>query len=263
MARLLDAVARYRAGRLSCVQAAELLGMSERHLRRLRDRHEARRRRADRSSARPGVGPACAGLTAYHALHRRLHVRAGQSILVHAGAGGVGSFAIQLAAHAGLKVLTTCSANNAEYVHNLGAEVAIDYHTENLKEVVRAATEGQGVDAILSSLGSERATQDLDLLAFNGGLACLLGLPDLTRLQPFTIAPSIHEVALGSAHRSGDKRAQEDPARMADELAALIIRGAVHLPPIEVIPWQEIPAGLDRLANGHVCGKIVAQVRMN
>src|SRR5512147_1943111 len=197
----------------------------------------------------------CAGLTAYHALHGRLHVRAGQSILVHAGAGGVGSFAIQLAAHAGLKVLTTCSANNADYVRGLGAEVAIDYHTENLKEVVSAVTHGPGVDAILSSLGSERTTQDLDLLAFNGGLACLLGLPDLTRLQPFTIAPSIHEVALGSAHLSGDKRA-DDLARMADELAAMIIQGAVHLPPIEVIPWQEIPAGLDRLADGR---GIVAQ----
>ena len=190
----------------------------------------------------------CAGFTAYHALHRRLHVRAGQSILVHAGAGGVGGLAIQLAAHAGLKVLTTCSANNADYVCDLGAEVAIDYHTENLKQVVLTVTDGRGIDAILSSLGSERATQDLDLLAFNGGLACLLGLPDLTRLQPFTISPSIHEVSLGSAHLSGDKRAQEDLARMADELAALIIQGAVRLPPIEVIPWREIPAGLDRLA---------------
>jgi NADPH:quinone reductase-like Zn-dependent oxidoreductase len=205
----------------------------------------------------------CAGLTAYHALHRRLHVGPGQSILVHAGAGGVGGFAIQLAARAGLKVLATCSANNADYVRDLGAEVAIDYHRGNLKEVVMAVTDGRGVDAILSCLGSERATQDLGLFAFNGGLACLLGLPDLTRLQPLTIAPSIHEVALGSAHLSGDKRAQEDLARMADELAALIIRGAVHLPPIEVIPWQEIPAGLHRLADGHVRGKIVAQVRTN
>jgi hypothetical protein len=51
-------------------------------------------------------------------------------------------------------------------------------------------------------------------------------------------APSIHEVALGSAHRSGDKRAQEDLARMADELAALIIRRAVRLLPIEVIPGK-------------------------
>ena len=74
----------------------------------------------------------CAGLTAYHALHRRLHVRADQTILVHAGAGGVGGFAIQLAAHAGLKVLTTCSENNADYVRDLAAEVAIDYHTENI-----------------------------------------------------------------------------------------------------------------------------------
>ena len=162
-------------------------------------------------------------------------------------------------------VCAVVAANSAnppgfDRFRDLGAEVAIDYHTENLKEVVRAATDGRGVDAILSNLGSERATQDLDLLAFNGGLACLLGLPDLTRLQPFTIAPSIHEVALGSAHRSGDKRAQDDLATMADELAALIIQRSVRLPPIEVIPWQDIPAGLDRLADGHVRGKIVAQL---
>ena len=62
MARLLDAVTRYRAGRLSCVEAAELLGMSERHFRRLRDRYAAEGRRgADRSPAWPGVVPAGAG----------------------------------------------------------------------------------------------------------------------------------------------------------------------------------------------------------
>lgn len=69
---------------------------------------------------------------------------------------------------------------------------------QKLKEVVRAATDGRGVDAILSSLGSERATQDLDLLAVNGGLVCLLGLPDPGDACSPSRPGLIHEVAFGS-----------------------------------------------------------------
>lgn len=203
----------------------------------------------------------CAGLTAYHALHRRLRLQRGQSILVHAGAGGVGSFAIPLARHAGLKVLTTCSSRNADYVRALGAQVVIDYRNQDVKQAVMTATSGRGVDAILESRGPQVAARDLELLAFNGGMACLLGLPDVSRLQPFTISPSLHEISLGGAHLHGTRADQEDLARMGDELAALIVQGSVHLPNLERIPWQQIPAGLEKLAEGHVRGKIVAQLR--
>lgn len=203
----------------------------------------------------------CAGLTAYHALHRRLHIQAGQTILVQAGAGGVGGFAIQLAAHAGLRVFTTCSAVNADYVRELGAEVVIDYRAEDLKQAVLAASSGRGVDAILESLGSAAATEALELLAFNGGMACLSGLPDLGRLVPFTTSPSLHEVSLGGAHLAGDRPAQEDLARMAEELVALVADGPIRPLPIQTIRWEDIPTGLDRLADGHVRGKIVAEVK--
>lgn len=203
----------------------------------------------------------CAGLTAYHALHRRLRLRRGQSLLVHAGAGGVGSFAIPLARQAGLRVLTTCSSRNADYVRALGAEVVIDYRRQDVRQAVMAATDGRGVDAILESRGPQVAARDLELLAFNGAMACLLGLPEVSRLQPFTVSPSLHEISLGAAHLYGSRADQEDLARMGDELAALIVQGAVRLPNLERIPWQQIPAGLEKLAEGHVRGKIVARVR--
>ena len=203
----------------------------------------------------------CAGLTAYHALHRRLHIQAGQTILVQAGAGGVGGFAIQLAAHAGLRVVTTCSAVNADYVRELGAEVVIDYQAQDVKQVVLAATAGRGVDAVLESLGSAAATDVLELLAFNGGMACLSGLPDLSRLVPFTTSPSLHEVSLGGAHLAGDRPAQEDLARMAEQLVSLVAEGYIRPLPIHTIAWEDIPAGLDHLAEGHVRGKIVAEVK--
>lgn len=63
----------------------------------------------------------CAGFTAYQALHRRLHVQAGQTVLVQGGAGGVGGFAVQLAAHAGLRVITTASPRNFDWVRPLAA----------------------------------------------------------------------------------------------------------------------------------------------
>ncbi len=214
----------------------------------------------DRLSFTAAASLPCAGLTAYHALHRRLHVHHGQSILIHGGAGGVGGFAIQLAAHAGLRVITTCSAENADYVRGLGAELAIDYRNEDVVEVVRAATDGRGVDAVLNSVGADSATRDLRLLAFNGGIACLVGLPDLTQLELFTVSPSIHEISLGGAHLSGDRRAQNDLAPMANELAGLVVGEEIRLLPTQVIPWTEIPSGLDQLAQGHVRGKIVAQM---
>jgi NADPH:quinone reductase len=203
----------------------------------------------------------CAGLTAYHALFRRLHVRAGQTILVQAGAGGVGGFAIELARHAGLRVLTTCSARNADYVRALGADLAIDYCGTDVKHAVLEATGGRGVDAIVESIGRDSATRCLEMVAFNGGMACVSGLPDLSGLPPFTVSPSLHEVSLGGAHLCGDRRAQEDLAAMADELAGLVATGAIGLLPIEVLWWEQIPDGLDRLAEGHVRGKIVAQVK--
>jgi NADPH2:quinone reductase len=202
----------------------------------------------------------CAGLTAYHALFRRLHVRAGDTILVQAGAGGVGGFAIELARHAGLRVFTTCSARNAEYVRALGAELAFDYRTADIKQAVLEATGGRGVDAVVESLGPESATRCLEMLAFNGGMACVSGLPDLSRLAPFTVSPSLHEVSLGGAHLRGDRQAQADLATMAEELAGLVVAGAIQPLPIEILPWEQLPDGLDRLAEGHVRGKIVVQI---
>jgi NADPH:quinone reductase len=79
----------------------------------------------------------CAGLTAYNSLYRRLHCKSGDLILIHGGSGGVGGFAIQLAKQLGATVVTTCSAANADYVRDLGAEEVIDHRTENVFERAR------------------------------------------------------------------------------------------------------------------------------
>ncbi len=201
----------------------------------------------------------CAGMTAYQSLHRRLRIEVGQTLLVLGGAGGVGSFAVQLGRIAGARVAATCSPRNDEWIRALGAEVAFDYRTPDLQERALAFTGGRGFDAIVDTVGPESATAALDLLAFQGGLACVAGLPDLRRLRPFDRAPSMHEIALGGAHLSGDRRAQEDLARMGGELAALAATGRLQTP-AEVLPFEQLADGLERLEQRHVRGKLVVRV---
>jgi len=199
----------------------------------------------------------CAGFAAYQAVHRRLHVAAGQTVLVQGAAGGVGGFAVQLAALQKARVIGTCSAENAAHVRRLGAALVIDYRQEDIAARVRALTTGRGVDAIVDAVSSASATLGLELLAFGGGLACIAGLPDFARWRPFARALSVHEIALGGAHLSGDRPAQDDLARIGRELGALA--GAGIDPMLEhQIDLAEVPAALARIATGHGRGKTVA-----
>lgn len=203
----------------------------------------------------------CAGLTAYQAIYRKLRLRAGQTILVQAGAGGVGGFAVQLASVSGATVITTASPANFDYVRQLGADCILDYHTENVLERVMEITGGRGVDAVIDVLGRHTATAGLDMLAFGGQLVCVEALPDFSHWHMFNKALSVHEIALGDAHAHGDRAAQEDLADMASELAALVAEGRINPMVSEVISLEAIPDALRRLSGRHVRGKIVARVQ--
>ncbi|HLO03931.1 MAG TPA: zinc-binding dehydrogenase [Symbiobacteriaceae bacterium] len=201
----------------------------------------------------------CAGFTAYQALYRKLHIEPGQSVLVTGGAGGVGGFAVQLAAHTGCSVIATCSTQNLEYVRSLGATHVVDYTKEDVVERVRALTDGRGVDAAVDTVSRASATEVADLLlAYNGGIACVAGSVDFTVARPFRQAASVHGVMLGGAHLSGDRLAQEDLARMGREFGALVASGRIDPMLHKVIRLEEIPEALVQLSGRHVRGKIVA-----
>lgn len=203
----------------------------------------------------------CAGWTAYQALYRKLHIHAGQTILIHGGAGGVGGFAVQLAAYSGLEVITTCSPANNDYVRRLGAPHVIDYTREDVAARVMDLTNGRGVDAIVDTVSAASAVAGLDLLAFGGGIACVAGFPDTSKLDPFLKPISIHAIALGGAYQEcADRRAQEDLAALGWEFGALVDSKKIDPMLSEVIGIADIPAALQRLAKRHVRGKIVAQI---
>lgn len=200
----------------------------------------------------------CAGMTAYEAIHQKMNTTDKETILIHAGAGGVGGFGIQLAKRLGLRVATTASTENHDWVKRLGADLAIDYKQENVTEVIRDWTDGRGVDLILNTVGRAEATDDLGRLAFSGQLAYIAGGPDLSIVKPFTLSPSIHEVALAAAYASQNDRAIRNLGHMASALLDLVQQNKLDPLVTDIIPADQLVEGLKRLAERHVRGKIIA-----
>ncbi len=203
----------------------------------------------------------CAGYTAYLALFARLKIRPGQSVLIQAAAGGVGGYAVQLASHAGCRVIATASAEHAGLVRGLGAHEVIDYRTEPVPERVLELTGGTGVDAIVDPVGADTAAESLKCLRFGGGIACLVRMPDTTNIRPFTKAPSIHEVSLGGAYFHGTIESQSYMAHIGEAMMAMLESGDLRSMVSEVIVMDGIPDALKRLEQRHVSGKIVAKFR--
>ncbi|WP_208592035.1 NADP-dependent oxidoreductase [Gracilibacillus suaedae] len=114
-----------------------------------------------------------AGMTAYQGLFDHGHLKAGEKVLIHAGAGGVGTYAIQLAKEAGAYVYTTASEKNHELLRSLGADEVIDYRTTDFRDVV------QDIDLVLDTMGGDVQLNSFDVLKENSGrLMTVVGAPD-------------------------------------------------------------------------------------
>jgi len=116
-------------------------------------------------------------LTAWQALVEIAQLKRGQKILIHAGSGGVGSIAIQLAKHLGANVATTTSAKNADWVKELGADIVLDYKTTNFAEVL------SGYDVVFDTQGGKTLEHSLQVLKPNGTVVSIAGPPDKNMAQ--------------------------------------------------------------------------------
>ena len=201
----------------------------------------------------------CAGMTAYEAIVQRLNTDGKETILIHAGAGGVGGYAIQLAKQKGLKVLTTASKLNHEWVKKLGADIVIDYNEEDVTERIRQETNGRGVDLILSTVNRDVATADLGRLAFAGQLAYIAGGPNMSDVKPFTLAPSVHEVALVAAY-DYDRAAIANLSILASAIMQQAAEGRIDTLITETLEASQLVDGLRKLAQRHVRGKIAVRM---
>jgi len=188
-----------------------------------------------------------AGGTAWEALVRRLRLRVGETVLIHGGAGGVGSFAVQIAKAAGARVLATAGPDNQDVLRVLGADRAIDYTREDAADVALAETRAAGVDAVFDTVGGDLIAQSLRATRPGGRLATILGpRGDLSALYARNL--TLHGVFL-----------TRESARLR-EMTPLLEGGQIT-PLIEaVLDLEEVAEAHRRLDTGHGRGKLVLAV---
>lgn len=186
-----------------------------------------------------------AGLTVWQSLFEFAGVKAGDTVLVHAAAGGVGSLAVQLAFHAGAAVYGTASRGNADYVSGLGAARVIDYRSENVTDVVRAEVP-DGFDIVFDTVGGETLAASYGLVKPGGALPTLNDPPD----EAACAARNIRALRVFSEPNGAHLRA----------LTQLIEDGALKPAQIETYPLADAATAMDASQRGHTRGKIVLVV---
>lgn len=204
------------------------------------------------------------GLTAWQALVDKAHLRPGQKVLVHAGSGGLGTIAIQLAKHLGATVATTTSTKNVKWVKALGADVVIDYKTQDF------ATELRDYDVVLDTQGGETLEKSLQVVKPGGTVISVAGPPDPAFAREFganwLLVQAMRALSF-SVRRKARKRsvnysflfmtANGDQLR---ELATLVDGGAIRPVIDRVFPFDATLDALAYVENGRATGKVVITV---
>ncbi|KAA1397817.1 NADP-dependent oxidoreductase [Aeromicrobium ginsengisoli] len=203
-------------------------------------------------------------LTAWQALVEKGRVSPGQKVFIHAGSGGVGTIAIQLAKHLGAFVATTTSTANVEWVKSLGADVVIDYKSEDFEKVL------SGYDLVLDSLGPDSIVKSLTILK-PGGIAIGIGGPPDPIFAREIGANAVVKVATRLLSRKVRKTARRLGVRYSflfmtasgaqlREIAALVDTKAIQPVVDRVYPFDETLDALDYVDTGRVKGKVVVSM---
>jgi len=186
------------------------------------------------------------GGTAWEALVMRGKLQVGESVLIHAGAGGVGSIAIQLAKAIGACVFTTCSKRNVDFVRDLGADHTIDYQSEDYVEVIKRETDGAGIDLVFDTIGDDALERAPLVLKEFGRVATIV---DITRpqslLEHWGKNSTVHFIF------TQQKRVK------LDQLRSLIEQGRIRPVIDSQMPLSEVARAHQRMEQGGVRGKIV------
>jgi NADPH2:quinone reductase len=199
--------------------------------------------------------------TSHAALHRRARLQAGETVLVHAGAGGVGSAAIQLAAAAGARVLATAGGpEKVEVCRKLGAEVAIDYTAGDFVGPVKEATGERGVDVVVDPVGGDVFDRSVRCLAWEGRLVVVGFTSGRIPALPANLAllKNISVVGLAWGAYLG-----HDPSIFPEihaDLLRLWEEGKVDPLVHTVLPFEQAPQGIADLASRKTVGKVVVRV---
>jgi len=184
---------------------------------------------------------ALTGLTAICAVEEALKLQKGETILIQGGAGGVASFAIQLAKHIGARVITTASAKNADYLRGLGADEVIDYNATDFTQAVK------NVDAAFDTVGGDVATRTFAVLKPGGRAAFIASgaqapkpeRSDVTAIRPAVPRTRKHMERVVELHKSG----------------------AVRVPDVTTFPLAQAAKALAVSEGRHFKGKLILKMR--
>jgi NADPH:quinone reductase-like Zn-dependent oxidoreductase len=194
-----------------------------------------------------------AGCTCWEALFDVGDVGAGSTVLINGGAGGMGSYAIQLATMVGARVAATCGPANLDYVRGLGAALAIDYRLGAVGQAVRAWAPG-GVDLVVDTVGQGTLLDSIEMVKRGSvvtPIATLIAdepMPDPARAAELgvSVIPTMSNYA----------NQERQLTALVDALAA----GRIRAPQLEILPLAKVADAHRRIQAGHVRGKIVLEV---
>ena len=205
------------------------------------------------------------GLTAWQSLVERADIKKGKKVLIHAGSGGVGTFAIQLARHLGATVATTASAANKDLVTSLGADVVIDYRKDAFEKAV------SGYDVVLNSLDGETLEKSLDVLKPGGLLISISGPPDVVFAKQqglnWVLQLAIRLISASIRWKAKTRKVnysflfmKADGAQLL-EITSLLEAGTIKPVIDRVFPFNAVNEALVYIETGRAKGKVVVQIK--
>jgi NADPH:quinone reductase-like Zn-dependent oxidoreductase len=204
------------------------------------------------------------GLTAWQVLVERAKLKKGQKVLIHAGSGGVGTFAIQLAKHLGATVATTTSTANIDLVKSLGADVVIDYKKQDFEKVL------SGYDVVLNSLDGDTLEKSLNVLKPGGKLISISGPPDpdFAREQGLNwLLQQVMRHLSKSIRRKAEGRQigysflfMRANGEQLSQIASLIDAGIIRPVMDRVFPFEATNEALAYVETGRAKGKVVVKL---
>jgi len=196
--------------------------------------------------------------TGWFGLHRRAHLQPGETLLVHAAAGGVGSAAVQLGKAAGAYVIGVVGGpEKAEVARTLGADVIVDRHTQDFVEVVKDVTGGRGADVVYDPVGGDAYQRSTKCIAFEGRIL-VVGFAG-GQIQSAALNHAlVKNYSIVGLHWG--LYTKKDPALVRvchDELCTFVADGLVKPLVSERLALDEVADGLQRLADGTTVGRVV------
>ena len=196
--------------------------------------------------------------TGWFGLHRRARLAAGETLLVHAAAGGVGSGAVQLGKAAGARVIGVAGGEEkAEVARALGADVVIDRNTQDFVEVVKEVTEGRGADVVYDPVGGDTYARSTKCIAFEGRIL-IIGFAG-GQIQSAALNHAlVKNYSIVGLHWGLYQ--SKNPQLIKDchaQLTKMVADGAIRPLVSERLGLDEVPAGVQRLADGGTVGRVV------